>query len=819
MGVAYGDVVRLNGHDYDLMNNEQLNDFIKELQKCEIMPRWETFNAKFRNLANSTFMRLYEHFSDSDADFKLEIDGVDSGFVVTKDDFKNRTLSQWYVRNGFLGTRWFVSNQMHFTIHNLQIVSDTEKKVKEDAKEEAIPLPKKEVVQETKPEESSEAEVMTEEEYKKWLEETGAEEVDDDEELDEFDSEIAEPSEDYEALKTLKTTEDAFDLIEGQYKFLAKMLRKAADRIGIPVIRFDVRREQGEKKVINGVERQKKGYVHRNEDGTWDMVLYSNAKIKSLAHELVHIFTLGAIRKNTQYSRAANIFYGYCKDVFTKEELQAYGFKDFDEFVAEFFTNPEFITLLKSKSPIDANVMEVILQTADIKPKNLWETVAAYISKLWHKYILREKESSYTQIYGVMKALLKDAYQYEGLGSYNDTTAADIMSDVIGNIKKKLSGGYKHKNYVTGQSVTFKNAEDSQDLREAIDGIMCAWIEHDKISAIGKDIDKIKFSTADIERRIERDQDFAEWWHEALEESSIPLVREIAKIKYPYGEELEKAKYTAPGYEVITVKVGNKTIKKRVKRDKTYYKVHALNWDAVTPIIDEYMADMRLETRKKVENRKEDEEMESREDGRNTFGELLTESYQIPPFERASREVKFLFSTVPYADTSHNKYGMRTFMPYRDVFGKVLYYTARCKNLDDILKKFLSLKETGPDKYLFGYLYDKFSELRNNRWRNPEDVKCKGEKITNSEGKVFDADFDSTLIKVMRVLRQQENDFVWATVKDNIDEDGNRTKDISIKTTLYEKGARIAVGSWMDQLTTGLSGVLKYDTKTASFKF
>ena len=818
-GIAFGDVIRLNGRDYNIINNQDLSDLVKELQKCEIMPRWDTFNSKFRNLADSTFLDLYSHFSESNEDFHIAIDGVDSGLVITKKDFDSHTLCQWYVNNGFLGSRWFVSNDMHFTMHDLQISGPVEEKVQKDKKEEPIPSPKVEVIEET----TDEEEAMTEEEYKKWLEENGGEEVDEDEELDSY-SKLTEPSEDYETLRQINTAEEAINLVSNKYKFLGKLLYKAAERIGIPVIHFDVKREQGEKKIINGVERQKKGSVKRNEDGSWNLILYSNAKIKTLAHELVHIYTLGAIRKNTQFSRAGKIFYSYCKEVFTKEEKQLYAFENFDEFVAEFFTNPELITLLKSKGPIDPQVMKTIMDISDIKPKNIWENVASVISKFWHKYILREKESSYTQIYGVMKELLKDAYQYEGVGSYNSMTAADIIGDVIGDIKAKLSGrGYKHKNYVTNQTVRFQNAETAQDLREAIDGIMCAWIEHDGINPIGKDIDKIKFSTKDIEQRIERDPDFAEWWHEALEESSIPLVREIAEIEYPYGDALEKAKYEAPGYETKVIKINGKVVKKRVRiPNKTYYKVKAKKWDAITPIIDEYMADMRIETRKKIETRKEDEEMQSREEGRNTFGELLTESYEIDPFERASREVKFMFSTVPYADTSHNKYGMRTFMPFRDVFGKVLYYTARDRSVDEVLGTFYRLSQTGPDKEMFDHLYKKLTELRKNIWIDEKEVKkrkLKSNQTKNEQGKIFDANYDSMIIKVMRTLRQQENDFVWATVDTKYDEDGTKNKDISIKTTLYEKGARIAVGSWMDQLTTGLSGAIKYDEKTASFKF
>jgi hypothetical protein len=90
---------------------------------------------------------------------------------------------------------------------------------------------------------------------------------------------------------------------------------------------------------------------------------------------------------------------------------------------------------------------------------------------------------------------------------------------------------------------------------------------------------------------------------------------------------------------------------------KTFTTVELPNWNVMTPIVDEFMADMRIETRKKIENRRADEEIEQREDGRNVFGELLTESYEISPFEKASREVKWLFSTIPYGEVYRDEAG------------------------------------------------------------------------------------------------------------------------------------------------------------------
>lgn len=819
---AFGDIVRLNQKNYNLHNLDDLKEFTKDLQNCEIMPRWDTFNVKFKNLAQSSFPGLYEHFSTSDEDFHIAIDGVDSGLVITKQMFDNDTLCQWTVKNGFLSTNWFVKTETTFTMHNLTVSSQTEAEVKEDLKQPAEPVKEAEPAVEEKAEEEQ---VMTEEELKKWMEENGAVEVgDEDIDDEEFNSyEQSTPSEDYIYLRNVTNLDEALKLVSKRYRNLSRILRKASEKIGVTNINVVVLRQQGPKKIINGVERQKKGTTKRNADGSWTITIYSNAKIKTLAHELVHVFTLGAIDKNTQYTKAAKIFYSYCKEVFTKDELKQYGFTNFKEFVAEFFTNQELIDILLSKGPIDENVAKTIYDLADIKPKNLWQSAVALVSKIWHKYILKDYNTSYRQIYNIMEALLKDSYEYKGADTFNDesVTLSDIMKGVVKDIKEKLTKkGYTHKNPISRKTVHFENAMSAQDLREAVDGIMPMWFEHDNVSPIGASIDKIRFSVADVERRLAEDADFAEWWRYTLEESDIAIVREIAKTRHPYKEGDKSAAYEREVVESKTIVVNGKKITKRFKVKRTFYTVKLENWEAITPIIDEYMSDTRIDVRRKVEERKADEEMEQKEEGLNTFGELLTESYEISPYEKASREVKFLFSTVPYPDGSHNKFGMRTFMPFRDVYGKVLYYTANCNSTKEILNKILYLSKTGPDAEMFGYLYTKISGLINNRWRDPKDVRRnKSLKITNEEGKVFDANADSVVIKVIRALRQQQNNFIWATAKDVVDKEGNKSKDITIRTTLYEKGATISVRNWIDQLSTGLSGVLKYDAKTASYKF
>ena len=611
---AFGDVVRLNQKNYNLHNLDDVKEFTKALQSCEIMPRWDTFNVKFKNLAQGSFPGLYEHFSTSNEDFHIAIDGVDSGLVITKQMFDNDTLCQWTVKNGFLSTNWFVKTETNFTMHNLTISSQTEAEVKEDLKQPAEPVKEAEPAAEEKAEEEQ---VMTEEELKKWMEENGAVEVEDEDVDDEeFDSyEQSTPSEDYIYLRNVTNLNEALKLVSKRYRNLSRILRKASEKIGVTNINVVVLRQQGPKKIINGVERQKKGTATRNADGSWTITIYSNAKIKTLAHELVHVFTLGAIEKNTQYTKAAKVFYSYCKEVFTKEELKQYGFSNFKEFVAEFFTNQELIDILRSKGPIDEKVADTIYDMADIKPQNLWQSTVALISKLWHKYILRAYNTSYRQIYNVMQALLKDSYEYKGADTFNDESVSlyDIMSGVVKDIKEKLTKkGYTHRNPISRKNVHFENATSAQDLREAVDGIMPMWFEHDNVSPIGASIDKVKFSVADVERRLAEDADFAEWWRYSLEESDIAIVREIAKTRHPYKEGDKSAAYEKDVVESKTIVVDGKKITKRFKVKRTFYKVKLENWEAITPIIDEYMSDTRIDVRRKVEERKADEEMDQR---------------------------------------------------------------------------------------------------------------------------------------------------------------------------------------------------------------
>lgn len=821
-----GDSVRLNGNEYYLLDKKQLSDFAKELRKCEIMPRWDTFNAKFRNLADGSFSTLYDHFSEKDGDFVIQLDGIDSGLKISKSSFDNDTLCQWLAKNGFFATTWFVQNEAQFSLHNLSVGGKIEQQVKGEMKETPKPMPK------TK-NESEEIEELTEEELK----EQGYTIVDDEE--DDEDAEYASPIDEtniveYNQLRSIENGNDAIDLIATRYKTLAKLLRSAANKIGMPSIKFVVLDEQGERKKINGVLRQKKGEAEANADGTWTITFWRGNPhpIKTLAHEMVHVFTLGVIDKNTNAARAAKTFYSLCKDTFSKEELELYGFKNFKEFVAEFFTNPEMIDLLKSKDPISSDIIKNIETTADLKPKNMFQSAVSFISRLWNKYILRKSLNSYDQIYNIMSELLKDPVVYGKTGSFNmeeRISIQDIMWEVIGGIKEKLSTNNKKEysffNHTTRNTIKLKNCTSASQLRAAVDGIMTLWIKHEDITPLGKNIDKLKFSTEDLQRRLSEDGDFAQWWHETFENSDKPLVQELTKISNPTKQELisedNPKGYVTYKREVREKKkVGGKIV--TVKKEKTFYKVELPNWDAVAPLIEEFMADMRIETRKKVEYRKEDEEISLREEGRNEFDELLTYSENINPLDRASREVKWMFSTVPAKTT--NELGMEVFMPFRDVFGKVLYYTSRCHTTEDVITEFAKRAITGPDKEMFAYLHQKFVDMYNSRWRSSKDVqdkkvKLKSNNTTDENGNVFDANVESSIIKIMRVLRQQQNDFVWATAWDNVDKDGEKSKSIEIRTTLYQKGVVMAISSWRDQLATGMSGVLKYDTNSKTYKY
>jgi hypothetical protein len=96
-------------------------------------------------------------------------------------------------------------------------------------------------------------------------------------------------------------------------------------------------------------------------------------------------------------------------------------------------------------------------------------------------------------------------------------------------------------------------------------------------------------------------------------------------------------------------------------------------------------------------------------------------------------------------------------MPFRDVYGKVLYYTAGCRTTEEMLLKLNTLAETGPDRAMFKKLYDTLTDMIANKWRSisEEDYEknYKSNRTKNEKGEAFDANIESAIIKVVRSLR------------------------------------------------------------------
>ena len=822
-----GDSVYLNGTKYNLHNDEDFNKFKQELQKCEIMPSWGTLNAKLRVLQNSSFKFLYDHFSEQKGAFKIALDGVDSGLTITQDNLNNDSLVQWMIKNHFFATRFFVKNDVSFSMHNLTLGNPVEAKVAEDTKQEA------KEVSEAKPQPAPEiipAQV-----------ETGLEEGEEIIEIEDEDDEYSEPlikvDKNYTKVGNLNSSEDAIKLIGNRYKRLGKILNSAVKRFGAPSIEFVVSKEQGEKKVINGVERQHRARTHRNEDGSWLITFYQGNPdiIKTLAHEMVHVFTIGAIDKSAgKYSRTLKAIYAACLDTMSKQERQLYGLKNPKEFIAEFFANTELQNVLKTKNPLPQEVLDSFLTRDEQKaPRNFFQSVLKFIADVWRTKVLRAKPSVYDQIYDIMENVFSEATPSDIVGDvadeYSDKQDRASIRSKFENLfeiaRERMTGGVSVKNHMTGKTYKIENATTKDQVIKAATGMLTELILHADINPLGKNIEKFGFSTADIVKKLERDTDFRNWFQRTFSYHSDPLIAELAKITRVTDESL-KSEENPEGY-VFYYK--NATVKRKdgsvYKKKIPFVKLDLGKWGAVTPFMDQAMAELRIETKRDVENRMADQEVADREDGKqNDMGYYSSEDYEIDPFDRASQEVKWLFSTIPYgvvqdgeyqASTDRNKYGFREFIPFRNVYGKVLYYTAGCHSTQEMLDTFARLAISGPDKALFKYMENTFRTFIANKWKAEKVKGQKSNPTKNADGKVFDADSEAMLIKVVRALRQQQNDFKWATVEDT--DDG--AKKISIKTTLYQKGVIMSMNSWMDQLSTGLTGLLKYDTNTSKFKF
>lgn len=817
-----GDTVRLNGTIYNMHDAEDFEKFKAELEKCEIMPSWGTLNATFRTLQSSSFKFLYDHFSITSDPFKVAIDGVDSGLTITKDNLNKDTLVQWMIKNHFFATRFFIKNDVSFSLHNLTLGNAIEAKVKEEVKEgnEAVgnaPIPKEPTAAPEGVIGLEEGEVIVDDE--------------DDEDDDEYSAPLVKVDKNYRKIKELKTAEDAIKLISKRYKRLAKLMNIALARVGSPKIEFIVSDEQGEWKEINGVMRQHRARTHRNEDKSWRITFYQGNPdvIKTLAHEMVHVFTTGAIKKMSgKYTQTLRVIYAACLDVMTKEERQEYGLKSPDELIAEFFANPVLQRILKRRPALPESILDTFLTKEEqTRPRNMFESILRWISNFWRTKILRREPSMYYQVYDIMEMVFSEAEVSDVVGEvsadeYGDRSRIRSKFENLFEIAtSKLAGGVSIKNHVTGKTYKIQNATTQDQVINAAKGMLTELILHADITPLGKNIEKFKFSTKDIIKQLEQNRAFSEWFQRTFSYHPDPLIAELAKVTRVTDENGEPVLYEA----VKTVEKEGKKSKKKL----TFAKLDLEKWGAITPFMDQFMAELRIETVREADNRVADQEIEHREDGKqNDQGYYSSEDYEVDPFDRASQEVKWLFSTIPYGtieddkhkpSTNRNKYGFREFIPFRNVYGKVLYYTSDCTTTDAMLKRFAKLAESGPDKALFKYMQEKLQSFINNKWL---DDKLKGQKSNptrNEDGKVFNADAESMLIKVVRALRQQQNDFKWAVVEDKTDERGDKTKDISIKTTLYQKGVIMAMNGWMDQLSTGLTGVLKYNSKKSQFEF
>lgn len=141
-------------------------------------------------------------------------------------------------------------------------------------------------------------------------------------------------------------------------------------------------------------------------------------------------------------------------------------------------------------------------------------------------------------------------------------------------------------------------------------------ILHADINPLGKNIEKFGFSTADIVKKLERDTDFRNWFQRTFSYHSDPLIAELAKITRVTDESL-KSEENPEGY-VFYYK--NATVKRKdgstYKKKIPFVKLDLSKWGAVTPFMDQAMAELRIETKREVENRVADQEVADREDGK-----------------------------------------------------------------------------------------------------------------------------------------------------------------------------------------------------------
>lgn len=815
-----GDFVYLNGTKYNLHDAESFKKFAEQLQKCEIMPSWNTLNSPLRVLQNSSFKFLYDHFSTSSEPLKVEIDGVDSGLTITKDNLDRDTLVQWMIRNHFFATRFFIKNDVSFSLHNLKLGNKLEEESKDETKKrsEAVgnaPAQKK-------------SNIVPIEEQSIELEE-GEEIVgyeDDEDEDDEYSAPLIRVDKNYSKIENLTDIHSAIKLVgeHRKYRRLAKMFEAAMDKMGVPNVQFVVSQEQGAWKVINGVNRQHRARAHRNEDGSWTITFFQGNPdvIKTLAHELVHVFTIGAIEKSSgKYTMAMKAIYSACIDTLSKEDRQLYGLKNPKEFIAEFFANPELQDLLKHRDAISDKVLDAFLTKEEQvnKPKNLYQSFLRWLSSFWRFKILRQNPNTvYYQIYDIMENVFSEAQAVDKTGVIEENEFGDRSSirskfeNLFDIAKEKLTPGITIENHISGKKYKIENAVSEDQIKEAAVGILSELIIHADITPLGKNIEKFGFSTKDIVKKLQKDKEFSNWFQRTFSYHENPIISELTKVTRLTDE---KGEPIFVYKNAIIKRADGSTYKKKVAVGT---KVDLAKWGAMTEYMDQAMSELRIETQREAKNRAADQEIEDREDGKQSdAGYYSSEDYEIDPFDRASQEVKWLFSTIPLGPV--DSYGFRTFIPFRDVYGKVLYYTQDCRTTQQMKDRFELLSQTGQNKELFTYMYDTFETFIANKWKAQQVDGQKSNPTKNQDGKVFDADSEAMLIKVVRALRQQQNNFEWAVAENQADDKGNKHPHIDIKTTLYQKGIIMSIRDWKDQLSTGLSGVLKYNKKTGKFEF
>ena len=370
------------------------------------------------------------------------------------------------------------------------------------------------------------------------------------------------------------------------------------------------------------------------------------------------------------------------------------------------------------------------------------------------------------------------------------------------------------RNYRTGQDIELKHCANPTQLRDFVKGLMYEWINEDITSVLGDGIDKLRFDVAGLSRKMSRNDTFRNWVESECEDS--PMVAEI----FEKGKSIPVTVKNKEGKEVP------KMINQFDSKTNRFNKVQATrnefpNWQAIMPYIDEFMSDMRIETDKSIKEAIEDEQMNINEKNQdNSIGQHIIESIEISPLDRVSRQVKWFFSTIPYVtrvnverngvrttilvtDKTHNSLGYAQFMPFEQIFGKVLFCVAGCKTYSEMISKLRSVGASDPTfEYIANRIDQVYQKIRSIKY---DDKTRKDIDIVDPSGAHYDADAESTIIKIMSTLVQHRNDFMWALTGHNKDKE----RTISMKTTIYQQIARTYPTSWSEDLLLGITGFIQ----------